>query len=193
MLNNYHKRLVHQLVETEYPELTTRGQSHFIQIRPFDKAREMAVREQFVTRARERIGRQTGFRWIAEALVGGDLSSLDPSLLESIKPHQGDAELETLKRISDQIKQQLKAHRPVLVGHNMFTDLIYFCRCFLGPLPETVEEFQVMIHQLFPIVMDTKYLATHDCGSINPRSSLAELNDNFTQIPIPMISEWLSV
>lgn len=190
MLNSYQRRLVHQLVETEYPGLTTRSQSHFIQIRPFDKEREKALSEQFVTRAQERIGKQIGFRWVAEALVGGDLSRLDPSFLKPIMPHlQGDAEQEKLEKLSDQIKHQVKSHRPVLVGHNVFTDLIYFCRCFLGPLPDTVEEFQVMVHRLFPVVMDTKYLATYDCGSINPRSSLAELSDNYTQIPIPRISE----
>ncbi|KAL3431973.1 ribonuclease H-like domain-containing protein [Aspergillus tetrazonus] len=80
---------------------------------------------------------------------------------------------------------RLKAHRPILVGHNLFTDLVYFFRCFFGPLPDHVEDFQSMVHKHFPILIDTKYLATHDCGSINPKSSLQEINNSLLGISKP--------
>ena len=38
-------------------------------------------------------------------------------------------------------------------------------------------------------VIDTKYLATHECGSINPKSSLDEIEEELRQQPLPVIGE----
>ncbi|GIJ89375.1 hypothetical protein Asppvi_008315 [Aspergillus pseudoviridinutans] len=189
VLNRFQKRLVHQLIEVEYPSLVTISKPDFIQIIDYNEDRERSVREQRVTRVQERTWKQTGFRWVAEALAGGDLTNLDSGYFIGIMASSAAVEPRyPLKEFSDTLKQRLKEHRPVLVGHNLFTDLIYFCRCFLGPLPSKVEEFQSMAHELFPVLMDTKYMATHNCGSINPRSSLSELNENLAKKAIPKIS-----
>lgn len=189
-LNRFQKRLVHQLVEVEYPGYVTIGRPTFVQIVYYDEDRENAIRDKRVQRVRERVWNETGFRWIAEALAGGDLSNLSPGYFGGIRANMGPVgQGETLKDFVDDFKKNLKAHRPVLVGHNLFMDLIYFFRCFFGPLPDSVEDFQAMVHEHFPVLIDTKYLATHDCGSINPRSSLQEINDSLLQIPIPEISE----
>ncbi|PKX99583.1 CAF1 family ribonuclease [Aspergillus novofumigatus IBT 16806] len=188
-LNRFQKRLVHQLIEVEYPSLVTISRPDFIQIIDYNEERERSVREQRVTRVRERAWKQTGFRWVAEALAGGDLTNLDSGYLIGIMASSAAVESKyPLNEFSDKLKQRLKEHRPVLVGHNLFSDLIYFCRCFFGPLPSKVEEFQSMAHELFPVLMDTKYMATHNCGSINPRSSLSELNENLAKKAIPKIS-----
>ncbi|KAF4219726.1 hypothetical protein CNMCM8980_007556 [Aspergillus fumigatiaffinis] len=188
-LNRFQKRLVHQLIEVEYPSLVTISRPDFIQIIDYNEERERSVREQRVTRVRERTWKQTGFRWVAEALAGGDLTNLDSGYFIGIMASSAAVEPKyPLNEFSDKLKQRLKEHRPVLVGHNLFSDLIYFCRCFFGPLPSKVEEFQSMAHELFPVLMDTKYMATHNCGSINPRSSLSELNENLAKKAIPKIS-----
>ncbi|PYH96974.1 CAF1 family ribonuclease [Aspergillus ellipticus CBS 707.79] len=186
VLNRFQKRLVHQLIEVEYPSLVTVSKPTFIQIIDYDEKREKAIRDQRVHWVQERIRQQTGFRWIAEALAGGDLTNLEPFCFASLLNSQGIPK-SALKEFSDGVKQQLRNNRPVLVGHNLFTDLIYFCRCFFGPLPDRVEDFQSMAHKLFPVLMDTKYMATHDCGSINPKSSLQEINDSLAAIPTPVI------
>lgn len=84
---------------------------------------------------------------------------------------------------------RLKSKKTVLVGHNVFIDLIYFYSSFLGQLPNKVEDFQHRIHEIFPTIIDTKYLATQD--SVNPaltRSSLEELDGDLTTfIPAPVI------
>ncbi|KAL4780168.1 ribonuclease H-like domain-containing protein [Aspergillus varians] len=189
VLNRFQKRLVHQLVEVEYPGLVTIGRPAFVQIIDYNEKREKAVRDKRVQWIRERVWKETGFRWIAEALAGGDLSNLSPNYFSGIRSNtRPTAQGETLNAFVDNFKQRLKAHRPVLVGHNLFTDLIYFFQCFFGPLPDRVEDFQSMVHEHFPVFIDTKYLATHDCGSINPTSSLQELNDKLLQIPKPEIS-----
>ncbi|KAL5336372.1 ribonuclease H-like domain-containing protein [Aspergillus crustosus] len=189
VLNRFQKRLVHQLVEVEYPDFVTVGRPTFIQIIDYDEERENAIRDQRVQRVRERAWKETGFRWVAEALAGGDLTNLSSNYFSSIRANTAPREQgETLGDFVDSFKQRLKAHQPVLVGHNLFTDLVYFFRCFFGPLPDSVEAFQSLVYEHFPVLIDTKYVATHDCGSINPTSSLQEINDSLLQIPKPEMS-----
>ncbi|NWV42927.1 PNDC1 ribonuclease, partial [Grantiella picta] len=49
----------------------------------------------------------------------------------------------------------VKAKKP-LVGHNMFLDLMHLHDKFYRPLPESYEEFKRNIHNLFPVIIDTK-------------------------------------
>ncbi|KAL2819250.1 ribonuclease H-like domain-containing protein [Aspergillus granulosus] len=189
LLNRFQKRLVHKLIEVEYTSLVTIGKPTFVQIIDYDEDREKAVRDRRVQWVRERAWKETGFRWVVEALAGGDLSHLSPNYFTGIKANSSPADVaKSTLDFADDFKARLKARRPILVGHNLFMDLIYFFRCFFGPLPDQVEDFQSMVHEHFPVLIDTKYLATHDCGSINPTSSLKEINDKLIQIPIPMIS-----
>lgn len=181
------------MIEVEYPSLVTVSKQTFIQIIAYDEDREKAVRDQRHRRTQERIWGQVGFRWIAEALAGGDLSNLNPGCFRTTLDSPAINSKDDLEAAVTQLKQQVRSNRPVLVGHNLFTDVIYFCRCFFGPLPDKVEDFQAMVHGLFPVLMDTKYMATHDCGSINPTSSLTEINDSLAQMTLPRISRYRPV
>ncbi|XP_075002356.1 poly(A)-specific ribonuclease PNLDC1 isoform X2 [Calonectris borealis] len=49
----------------------------------------------------------------------------------------------------------VKAKKP-LVGHNMLMDLMHLHDKFYRPLPESYEEFKRNIHNLFPVLIDTK-------------------------------------
>ncbi|KFQ17116.1 Poly(A)-specific ribonuclease PARN-like domain-containing protein 1, partial [Merops nubicus] len=49
----------------------------------------------------------------------------------------------------------VKAKKP-LVGHNMLMDLMHLHDKFYKPLPESYQEFKRNIHNLFPVVIDTK-------------------------------------
>ncbi|KAF9178538.1 hypothetical protein BGZ51_007610 [Haplosporangium sp. Z 767] len=53
----------------------------------------------------------------------------------------------------------LSACKKPIVGHNIVIDLAYILAQFVGPLPPTLEEYKKMIHDTFPIVMDTKYVS----------------------------------
>ena len=46
-----------------------------------------------------------------------------------------------------------------LVGHNCFYDILFMLAHFNGPLPSSVTEFKAMMHELFPVVYDTKLMA----------------------------------
>jgi hypothetical protein len=163
VLNRYQIRLVHQIVRKEYPVLKTTGKGNFIQITPFDDARDMDEKLQ-QARYRERdISRAIGFRWLIEAISGGDITRMPSeyfinALPSGVKPTDG--EDGDLGKFIDGLQQQLNSRRRILVGHNCFTDLIYLYRCFIGELPPTVEDFQKLIREMFPAVVDTKYIAS---------------------------------
>ncbi|KAK2794900.1 hypothetical protein FQN50_009824 [Emmonsiellopsis sp. PD_5] len=187
-VNNYQKRLIHQLVRAEYPHLVSIGRSTFIQIIPYDKQREEYFRHDKTRSLQEKIVQQTGFRWLVEGLVGGDLSNIDPNIFMGCTNSTHTDGKSALLQYSMDLQSKLKRRRPVLVGHNLFTDLINFYKCFIGDLPDQVEDFQEAIHALFPLVIDTKYMATHKCSSTNPSSSLIEINDSLAHRKLPKIS-----
>ncbi|MBZ3890422.1 Poly(A)-specific ribonuclease PARN-like domain-containing protein 1, partial [Sciurus carolinensis] len=49
----------------------------------------------------------------------------------------------------------VKAQKP-LVGHNMMMDLLHLHEKFFRPLPESYDQFKQNIHDLFPVLIDTK-------------------------------------
>lgn len=86
------------------------------------------------------------------------------------------------------IAKALEAKSRVLVGHNLFTDLIFIYKTFIGSLPDTVVEFQQKVNELFPLVIDTKYMATQE-NLLNSRqaSSLQDLHENLKSQQNPKI------
>lgn len=190
-LSRFEKRLVHQLVRAEFPDLVSIPKRGLIQIVPLDQEREDYIKAQRKKEARERIYRQVGFRWIIEAIAGNDLSNIDLKSLAK-DPNTGEAIFVDLQdyRARFNRAQSLVRDRPrVVVGHNFFLDIVYIYRTFIGQLPETVEEFQRLLHALFPLIIDTKYVATHNCGDINPMSSLQQIAEYLEVQEKPTISE----
>ncbi|OJD16165.1 hypothetical protein AJ78_03654 [Emergomyces pasteurianus Ep9510] len=179
-LNSYQKRLIHQLVRAEYPSLVSISRHTFVQIIPYNKQREDHLRVDKSRALRERVVQQTGFRWIVEGMVGGDLSAMDSRIFLNCVSNSDPVDVEALQ-------SKLRSRRPVLIGHNLFTDLINFYKCFIGDLPERVEDFREAVHALFPLVIDTKYMATHNCSSLMASSSLIEINDSLAQRKTPKI------
>ena len=137
------------------------------------------------------LGRQIGLRWPVEAMVGGDLAGLD---LNEVSVHVDGRQQVVTQQVTN-LKIRLRGKRTVLVGHNVFLDLMYFYKCFFGTLPDRVEDFQLVIHELFPIVIDTKYLATHNRD--NPamaNSSLEQLDVELAKLPfdkVPVIGTYI--
>ncbi|KAL8941848.1 MAG: hypothetical protein Q9211_001656 [Gyalolechia sp. 1 TL-2023] len=181
ILNGYQKRLVHQYIRAQHPDLVTIGRGSFIQIVAYDKEREVSEQQYRTRKFEEVLGRQIGLRWLVEAVCGGDMSAMDINSINPVVKAPVAADIISLR-------EQLSGQSTVLVGHNLFLDLIYFYVCFFGPLPDKVEEFQRTIHQLFPRIIDTKYLATHNID--NPalaRSSLEELSQRLSKQAQPFI------
>lgn len=53
----------------------------------------------------------------------------------------------------------IKAKKPI-VGHHFSLDLGFLVNQFVTELPETYAEYQEILHNLFPRIYDTKYIAT---------------------------------
>ncbi|KAF2629460.1 CAF1-domain-containing protein [Macroventuria anomochaeta] len=179
-ISRFEKRLVHQLVRAEFPDAVAIGRQDCIRVLPFDAAREAENTRRIKTRVREQIARQTGFRWIFEALVGGEINNDLLYILRSNGPSDH-------RDRFDRALARLKKGKPVLVGHNMFTDIVYLYRTFVGPLPDTLDEFNTSLHELFPKIIDTKYLATHAEGDLNASPTLEEIAKGLQEQPLPSI------
>lgn len=190
-LSRFERRLIHQLVRADYPELVTIPYKGLIRIAKFDQEREDYIKAQRSKESKERIIRQTGFRWIVDALSGSPVHDIDVKSF-ACDPNTGDpifVLLDDLKAKFNRAQHLLKNKKAVLFGHNMFLDLVYLYKTFIGELPDTVEEFSSLIHQLFPVIVDTKYLATHNCGDINPASSLEHIADQLQLQQYPLLGE----
>jgi poly(A)-specific ribonuclease len=166
-LNRYQIRLVHQIVRNEYPKLKTAGKGHFVQITPLDNKREISERLQ-QARYRDRdISRAIEFRWLIEAISGGDITKMPPEYFtnafsSNVEPPED--EEGALKFFICDLQQKLSSRRRVLIGHNCFTDLVYLYSCFVGQLPDRLEDFQDLIRGMFPAVIDTKFMASFGKG-----------------------------
>lgn len=169
-------------MRAEYPGFVTISRPGFIQIIGYEKEREEAVQKSRNILFEEKMARQLGLRWLVEGMVGGDLTPIIPWNFQPEHP-KPKVPKEQFVNLFDRLKEK----RTILVGHNVFLDLIYFYASFFGKLPDQVEDFQRKIHELFPMIIDTKYLATHD--SANPaiaKSSLEELDRELAKLVVPL-------
>lgn len=141
---------------------------------------------------------QIGLRWIIEAICTGIEKVVLPdykSEISSVKFFH-DAMMSQAISQTEQENQEaqirkLNGEKPMLVGHNLFIDLIYLLACFFGPLPERVEDFQAAIAILFPLSVDTKYMADVE-NSPHYDSSLEGIDAEFSQGPTPTIGRLFS-
>lgn len=135
----------------------------------------------------QRIALQSGVRFIFEALCGGDLAGIDPMWSytgdENGQSNTTDSSRAVLEAELAAVTKELKEKHRVIVGHNLFTDLCFLYKTFIGDLPAGVGDFQSQIHSLFPFVIDTKFLATYNSDAMNPRVNLKDL-----LIPVSMPS-----
>jgi len=80
-------------------------------------------------------------------------------LLHSARKEQFEARLQEargLRKVLEIIVQEGK----VVVGHNVFQDLVFLYSQFLGTLPETVEGFSHVIKETFPTYVPHSPLCT---------------------------------
>ncbi|QIX00841.1 hypothetical protein AMS68_006358 [Peltaster fructicola] len=175
--NGFQRRLIHQLVRAEYPNLVSFSTRGGIQIGHLDQEREARILTERKADNNTRINKQKGFRWVIDALLGEDISSLDLSFCAH-DPLTGEAvsvDKDEMRGRFSSATYRLRGRPRVMVGHNCFLDLVYIYHTFIGQLPDTVEEFSQALHSAWPTIIDTKYMATHNCGDISPASSLEEI------------------
>ncbi|KIH88300.1 hypothetical protein SPBR_07021 [Sporothrix brasiliensis 5110] len=156
-LTRFQRRLVYQMLDTEFGgryRATVNG-NFFMQITEKDAENE----------------NKRGLRYIAEALVGGDFAN---DVWSMYKQDNAMVEPGCEARLRES-EAKLKEKRPVLVGHNMFHDLCFFHATFFSPLPNTLDEFDRIVHELFPRIIDTKHILKRDDNEMMPSKSLEEV------------------
>ena len=127
-------------------------------------------------------------------MVGGSLDGLDPHTFTRTVSGDGHIWVDPNKVAMDfqNLQQDLESHQTVLVGHNLFLDLINFYKCFIGALPDTVEQFSAAIHKLFPLIVDTKYMSAelhHETGQLGIEHNLEEIFAQMMNIEVPYIGK----
>lgn len=178
-LNRFQRRLVHQLVRASFPTLTTLGRADSVAVQLKDQDDLDHYKYSVQRRVEAQLTQQTGFRWVADALAGRERGEMDVGMLgrkiDDEEPAKG---FESFNgRIKD-LFESCKRRRKVLVGHNCFLDFVFFYKFFYGDLPETVVEFQKLVHEIFPLVFDTKFMATYGPEGARYRSwQLAQIAD----------------
>ncbi|MDI1488944.1 MAG: hypothetical protein OHK93_008221 [Ramalina farinacea] len=194
--NGYQKRLIHQLIRAEYPDIVSVSRQNFVQLLPLDHEREELV----LTRKRKVMERnliqQIGMRWVIEAMCNKAETVLDSDIVSPISAStvfrntllEGSPAKDKSSGDLPHQFQKLSNAGTILVGHNLFLDLIYLYQCFFGPLPELVEDFQSIMGLLFPLIIDTKYLADMlNANSPRYKSSLEEIDQELSKGPSPSI------
>ncbi|KAJ9605752.1 hypothetical protein H2200_009601 [Cladophialophora chaetospira] len=183
-LTRYQVRLTHQTVRNEYPSLKTQGMGHFVQITNPTKEQQTNGKEMREQKRELEIANMIGFRWVLEAIMGGDISKLPHYYV--VAGHPPEEAPKDVQGFLNELQKKLKSQSRALVGHNCMTDVINLYRCFIGDLPEKVEDFSKQLHQLFPTILDTKYIA----GLGNKRwtdTSLRSVESDLCSIGLPQI------
>jgi poly(A)-specific ribonuclease len=191
-MTRYEKRLVHQTVRNEFPYLITKGCDNYVEVLHQRSELEAKDKKDQLDSLRYRCRYQRGFRWIVDALSGSREITQIPFHYLAHDEVTGESTMWNGGRMRarlNSIDWQIQRNRPALVGHNLFMDLVYFYRTFVGKLPRTIEAFQHEIHNLFPMIVDTKYLATWDAVDSNQFSSLDGLFDMVASQKAPCIGE----
>lgn len=70
------------------------------------------------------------------------------------------------------VLQELSRAKKLIVGHNMLLDLLFVIRQFFRPLPPNFHEFKKIVRELFPLLLDTKYLCTNGELKVHVYSSV---------------------
>jgi poly(A)-specific ribonuclease len=98
------------------------------------------------------------------------------------------AAIETMKKKLEFHQSKLSRETPIIIGHNFLYDLTYIYKSFYGDLPDTVIKFGRKIREIFPRVVDTKYLARRRGDhSMVADDTLRELFWSVRDQPVPKI------
>ncbi|KAL8414254.1 hypothetical protein RB594_005472 [Gaeumannomyces avenae] len=191
-LTSLQTRLIYQLLETDFKEYGLRGRRKcdclFMQItiKGADRYQEKALSRQMRDR-KLAVRHQTGFRYVFEALAGGDFAEeIDVQLLLEPGAHSQD-KMGEMRRKLRSIEKKTKTRTRVLILHNSLLDLCFLYRSFVGDLPRTLTQFKLDL-QAFPRLVDTKFMVTLGRHELGPDISLGQLYRMVKNLELPLIA-----
>ncbi|RVD85673.1 uncharacterized protein DFL_003984 [Arthrobotrys flagrans] len=122
-----------------------------------------------------------------------------------VQPLNEERERKVIQKKEDDFERALKLQRGVrylidkimelkkpLIGHNLFTDLVYMHYMFIGDLPEDINDFRRFLQQNFGLIVDTKFLAIHwgEPNQSPASTSLTELGYKLSNVIYPHIEDF---
>ncbi|CAH1795096.1 unnamed protein product, partial [Owenia fusiformis] len=120
-------------------------------------------------------------------VVARGKSENDLKQLEEAKKEAEWQELEDAVGFSKVIRHISQSGK-LVVGHNMFLDLLHTLHHFCAPLPEDYEEFKAMVSCVLPRIIDTKLMAnTQPFKDRIVTSALGELQTILTMPPFSKV------
>ncbi|KAI0013986.1 CAF1-domain-containing protein [Xylariaceae sp. FL0662B] len=193
-LNGLQARLIHQIIREEYPMCTAKRVSmaplgSSMSVRTKSQAMNIEDTSQQQARAEE-AKKLTGLQILFEALCGGSFASrVNREWVYNKKLQDGADPFNDINKTFDfhQCEASLKQNGPVIIGHNLFYDLVFIYRTFYEPLPPSLDDFLDRIHELFPRIVDTKYMRVRGQHMMQPASTLQELRDVYAHQQVPTI------
>ncbi|KAG9247249.1 ribonuclease H-like domain-containing protein [Calycina marina] len=187
-LNGLQRKLIHQLLEAEFPEYEAKGKE-WMQITKANAEYKTTRDARDLERFQDKLSTQIGLRWVVEALVSGDLEGLTADWFYSDVCHMrsSDNDKEAVEAKLALVKQKLKVKKHIVVGHNLFMDLGFLYATFIGPLPQKVADFQKAIHEILPVVMDTKYIDSAGQTAMSSKMMLKDLLREYKKLEAPPI------
>ncbi|XP_070500479.1 poly(A)-specific ribonuclease PARN-like [Chironomus tepperi] len=60
------------------------------------------------------------------------------------------------------IMKEISASKKLIIGHNCLLDIMYITNQCFQELPEDYDSFKKLIHEIFPNIMDTKFMANSE-------------------------------
>jgi len=144
--------------------------------------------------------RPTATRGISKMFV---LRLTEDMKLERAKKLQAEKEVELTKKVGFRkvFDALAKAKKPV-IGHAVFMDILFAMSHFEAPLPESFAEFKELLQSLFPVILDTQFLAksepfkyASEMKTEAPRSRIALTKESDIQTTgkgIAALKAWLA-
>lgn len=168
-LNGLQKRLVHQLLQDQWPDLQAVSRHGGTCMEIFHSSAQTSgainVQNYFA------VGKQIGASLLWDAICGqpfaNDIELSRVVGTNPVKMLQMEAELK-------EYEARLRNRRPIVIGHNILMDLCFLHSSFVAPVPESLQEFRALTRARIPRIVDTKYLFTRGGDEMSPDYSLGE-------------------
>lgn len=171
-LNNLQKRIIHQIVETDFNDCRaySRAGSAYMEVMELE-VKDLQAAGRVKAERKQAVVKQTGVRFLWDAICARLFADkIDPDLIVGEDP----VKIIQLKRDLKEYERQLRNQGPILIGHNILWDLCFLHSTFVGPLPEKVESFRNIVKEQLPRIVDTKYFFTRGGHEMLPDYNLAE-------------------
>jgi poly(A)-specific ribonuclease len=177
--NRFLRRALYETIELEYPALILEnaGSEYRDQIRVWRLSEEEKVqrKERLAREAWETLVMNVGFTRVFMALSNANkgFKQVNSTILAS-SVEQVD--------VSAKVEFEPMGRRVPIICHNGLMDILFLITHFVShKLPEKYQDAKAMIHETFPLVYDTKILATEcsDQRTVGDNTVLGTLFDRF--------------